>query len=37
MAATIPQKINIVSISKVTFDLFFKPVVHRLFGRFEAS
>jgi hypothetical protein len=37
MAATIPQTFNIVSISKVTFDLFFKPVVSGRFGRLEAS
>ena len=37
MAATIPQKFNIVSISKVTFDLFFKPVVSGRFGRLETS
>jgi hypothetical protein len=32
MAATIPQKFN-TSISKVAFNLFFKPVVSGGFGR----
>jgi hypothetical protein len=33
MAATIPQKIQHCSISKVTFNLFFKPVVSGRFWR----
>ena len=37
MATTIPQKIQHCSISKVAFDLFFKPVVSGRFGRLETS
>ena len=33
MATTIPHKFNIVPISKVAFNLFFKPVVSGRFGR----
>jgi hypothetical protein len=35
MATTMPQKIQHCSISKVAFDLFFKPVVSGRFGRLE--
>jgi hypothetical protein len=33
MATTIPHKFNVVPISKVAFNLFFKPVVSGRFGR----